>query len=74
MTGVLQNEVDMAVGNAVGVCDGQPGADSLGFPWCASLRLSISSSFAWKALLMAASALLLFLLCRGGRLTVGPSL
>ena len=30
--------------------------------------------FRLKALLMAASALLLFLLCRGGRLTVGPSL
>lgn len=73
VTGVLQNEVDMAVGNAVGSVTANLGL-ILGISVVCIPSVVHKQQFRLKALLMAASALLLFLLCRGGRLTVGPSL
>ena len=72
VTGVLEGAVDLAVSNAAGSVTANLGL-ILGL---SALCLPVAvrrEQFDCKAVLMAGSALLLFLLCRNGRLTLGPA-
>jgi len=73
VTGVLQNQVDLAVGNAVGSVTANLGL-ILGISVVCLPSAVSKKQFNIKAILMAGGALLLFLLCRGGRLALLPSL
>lgn len=73
VTGVLQGEVDLAVGNAVGSVTANLGL-ILGLSVVCIPSVVNRKQFDLKAILMAAGALLLFLLCRSGVLPVLPSL
>ena len=73
LTGVLQGEVDLAVGNAVGSVTANLGL-ILGISLvCIPSRVS-RKQFEFKAFLMVCSAALLLVLCRGGMLEVLPGL
>ena len=73
VTGVLQGEVDLAVGNAVGSVTANLGL-ILGLSVVCLPSVVNRKQFDIKAILMVSGALLLFLLCRGGVLTVLPGL
>lgn len=73
ITGVLQGEVDLAVGNAVGSVTANLGL-ILGISALCLPAVVDRRQFGAKALLMAGGAVLLTALCRGGVLPVGPSL
>ena len=73
VTGVLQGEVDLAVGNAVGSVTANLGL-ILGISIVCIPSAVDRKQFDLKAILMVSGALLLFLLCRGGVLPVLPSL
>ena len=73
VTGVLQGEVDLAVGNAVGSVTANLGL-ILGLSIVCIPSIVNRKQFDLKALLMVSGALLLFLLCRGGVLEVLPGL
>ena len=73
VTGVLQGEVDLAVGNAVGSVTANLGL-ILGLSIVCIPSIVNRKLFDLKALLMVSGALLLFLLCRGGVLEVLPGL
>ncbi|MCI9512545.1 calcium/sodium antiporter [Oscillospiraceae bacterium 50-60] len=73
VTGVLQGEVDLAVGNAVGSVTANLGL-ILGISIVCIPSAVNRKQFDLKAILMVSGALLLFLLCRGGVLPVLPSL
>lgn len=71
--GVLQGEIDLAVGNAVGSVTANIGL-IMGLSVVCIPSAVRRSQFALKALLMAAAAALLLLLCRKGSLPLLPSL
>ena len=73
VTGVLQGEVDLAVGNAVGSVTANLGL-ILGLSVLCIPAAVVKQQFHGKALLMAAGAVLLTLLCQGGSLALAPSL
>lgn len=73
VTGVLQGEVDLAVGNAVGSVTANLGL-ILGLSVVCIPSVVSKKQFNGKALLMATSAVLLTLLCRGGGLALLPSM
>ena len=73
ITGVLEGEVDLAVGNAVGSVTANVGL-ILGISVVCLPSLVNKKQFNFKAILMAAGAALLLFLCRGGVLTVLPSM
>lgn len=73
VTGVLQGEVDLAVGNAVGSVTANLGL-ILGISIVCIPSAVNRKQFDLKALLMVTGALLLFLLCRNGVLPVLPGL
>lgn len=73
VTGVMQGEVDLAVGNAVGSVTANLGL-ILGISVVCIPSAVSRKQFNLKAVLMAAGALLLFALCRGGTLAVLPGL
>ena len=73
VTGVLQGEVDLAVGNAVGSVTANLGL-ILGLSVVCIPSVVNRKQFDLKAILMVSGALLLFVLCRGGVLPVLPSL
>lgn len=73
VTGVLQGEVDLAVGNAVGSVTANLGL-ILGISVVCMPSAVNRKQFNLKAVLMVCGALLLFLLCRGGTLMVLPGL
>lgn len=73
VTGVLQGEVDLAVGNAVGSVTANLGL-ILGISIVCIPSAVNRKQFDLKAILMVSGALLLFLLCRGGVLEVLPGL
>ena len=73
ITGVLQGEVDLAVGNAVGSVTANLGL-ILGISALCLPAVVDRRQFGGKALLMAGGAVLRTALCRGGVLPVGPSL
>lgn len=73
ITGVLQNEVDLAVGNAVGSVTANLGL-ILGISVLCIPSAVDKKQFNLKAVLMVAGALLLTVLCRGGALPFLPSL
>ncbi len=73
LTGVLQGEVDLAVGNAVGSVTANLGL-ILGISLvCIPSRVS-RKQFEFKAFLMVCGAALLLVLCRGGVLTTLPGM
>lgn len=73
ITGVLQGEVDLAVGNAVGSVTANVGL-ILGISLvCIPSRVS-RQQFEQKAFLMVCAAALLMVLCRRGSLETGPAL
>ena len=72
-TGVLQGEVDLAVGNAVGSVTANLGL-ILGISIVCIPAVVSKKQFNLKAVLMALAAGLLLVLCRGGVLPVTPSL
>ncbi len=73
LTGVLQGEVDLAVGNAVGSVTANLGL-ILGISLvCIPSRVS-RKQFEFKAFLMVCAAALLLVLCRSGVLTLLPGL
>ncbi len=71
--GVLQGEVDLAVGNAVGSVTANTGL-IMGLSIVCLPAVIRRGQIAVKSLLMAAAALTLLLLCRGGTLRQAPSL
>ena len=71
--GVLQGEVDLAVGNAVGSVTANTGL-IMGLSIVCLPAVIRRGQIAAKSLLMAAAALTLLLLCRGGTLRQVPSL
>ncbi len=73
ITGVIQGEVDLAVGNAVGSVTANLGL-ILGISVFCLPSVVNRKQFNLKALLMVSGAALLFLLCRGGSLPVIASL
>ena len=73
VTGVLQGEVDLAVGNAVGSVTANLGL-ILGISIVCIPSAVNRKQFDLKAVLMVSGALVLFLLCRNGVLPVLPSL
>ena len=73
VTGVLQGEVDLAVGNAVGSVTANLGL-ILGISVVCLPSVVSRKQFNLKAVLMAAGAALLLLLCRGGELPLTTSL
>lgn len=73
VTGVLQGEVDLAVGNAVGSVTANLGL-ILGISVACMPGSVTRRQFNLKALLMIAGAALLLVLCRGGSLPFLPSL
>lgn len=73
VTGVLQREVDLAVGNAVGSVTANLGL-ILGLSVLCIPSAVNRKQFNLKAILMVSGALLLLLLCRGGVLPALPSL
>lgn len=73
VTGVLQGEVDLAVGNAVGSVTANLGL-ILGLSVVCIPSVVNRKQFDLKAILMVSGALLLFVLCRGGALPVRHSL
>jgi cation:H+ antiporter len=73
VTGVLKNEVDLAVGNAVGSVTANIGL-ILGISVLFLPSAVSKKQFNVKALLMAAGAILLTLLCANGTLPLLPSL
>lgn len=73
ITGVLEGEVDLAVGNAVGSVTANLGL-ILGLSIVCIPSAVSRDHFSFKAILMAAAAGMLFLLCRGGELAFLPSL
>lgn len=73
VTGVLQGEVDLAVGNAVGSVTANIGL-ILGISVLCLPSAVIRKQFDLKAGLMVTGALLLSILCRGGVLPFAPSL
>lgn len=73
ITGVLEGEVDLAVGNAVGSVTANLGL-ILGISIVCIPSVVSKRQFNLKAVLMASGAALLLFLCRGGILAVFPSL
>lgn len=73
ITGVLQGEVDLAVGNAVGSVTANLGL-ILGISVVCIPSAISKKQFNLKALLMVSGALLLVVLCQGGELFFLPSL
>ena len=73
VTGVLQGEVDLAVGNAVGSVTANLGL-ILGISVLCLPSVVSKKQFNLKAVLMVAGAALLLVLCRGGVLPFLPSL
>jgi len=73
ITGVLQGEVDLAVGNAVGSVTANLGL-ILGISVVCIPSVVNKKQFNLKAMLMVAGAVLLMVLCRGGSLSFLPSL
>ena len=73
VTGTLQGEVDLAVGNAVGSVTANLGL-ILGISLVCIPSVVKRAQFQTKALLMVAGAVLLMVLCRGGVLEVLPGL
>ena len=73
ITGVLAGEVDLAVGNAVGSVTANLGL-ILGISIVCIPSIVSKEHFNFKAALMVTAAALLFLLCRGGMLSILPSL
>lgn len=73
VTGVLQGEVDLAVGNAVGSVTANLGL-ILGLSVVCIPSAVNRKQFDIKAILMVSGALLLLVLCRGGVLPMLPSL
>ncbi|MDY3984747.1 calcium/sodium antiporter [Dysosmobacter sp.] len=73
VTGVLQGEVDLAVGNAVGSVTANLGL-ILGISVVCIPSVVSKKQFNLKAVLMVTGAALLLILCRGGVLTFLPSL
>lgn len=73
ITGVLQNEVDLAVGNAVGSVTANLGL-ILGISVVCIPSVVSRKQFNLKAVLMVCGALLLTVLCQGGVLPFRPSL
>lgn len=73
VTGVLQKEVDLAVGNAVGSVTANLGL-ILGLSVLCIPSAVSRKQFNFKAVLMVSGALLLTVLCRGGVLPFLPSL
>ncbi|MEG1658325.1 MAG: calcium/sodium antiporter [Oscillibacter sp.] len=73
VTGVLQGEIDLAVGNAVGSVTANIGL-ILGISVVCIPSMVSKKQFNSKAILMALGAALLWMFCRGGELTVLPSL
>ena len=73
VTGVLQGEVDLAVGNAVGSVTANLGL-ILGLSVVCLPSAVIRKQFNLKAVLMAVGAALLLFLCRGGIMPLVPSL
>lgn len=71
--GTLNGEVDLAVGNAVGSVTANLGL-IMGISIVCIPAAVKRSQFNMKALLMAAAAIMLWLLCRGGALQVLPSI
>lgn len=71
--GVMEGEVDLAVGNAVGSVTANLGL-ILGISALCMPALVSKKHFSLKAVLMVAGAALLTLLCRGGVLPILPSL
>ena len=71
--GVMEGEVDLAVGNAVGSVTANLGL-ILGISALCMPALVSKKHFSLKAILMVAGAALLTLLCRGGVLPILPSL
>ena len=71
--GVMEGEVDLAVGNAVGSVTANLGL-ILGISALCMPTLVSKKHFSLKAILMVAGAALLTLLCRGGVLPILPSL
>lgn len=72
VTGVLKNQVDLAVGNAVGSVTANLGL-ILGLSVVCLPSLVSKKQFSFKALLMAAAAVVLTVLCAGGSLPLLPS-
>ena len=73
VTGVLQGEVDLAVGNAVGSVTANLGL-ILGISVLCMPSVVSRKQFGLKALLMAGGGALLLVLCRGGGLELLPGL
>ena len=73
VTGVLQGEVDLAVGNAVGSVTANLGL-ILGISVVCIPSVVSKKQFNLKAVLMASGAALLLVLCRGGGLAFLPSM
>lgn len=73
VTGVLQGEVDLAVGNAVGSVTANTGL-ILGISLVCIPSQIRRGQFAPKALLMTGAGALLLALCQGGRLLLAPAL
>lgn len=73
VTGVLQNEVDLAVGNAVGSVTANLGL-ILGISVLCIPAAVNKKQFNFKAVLMVSGAVLLLALCRDGALPFRPSL
>ena len=73
ITGVLQGEIDLAVGNAVGSVTANVGL-ILGISVLFMPSAVQKKQFTFKAVLMVAGAMLLFVLCQDGLLTLLPSL
>ncbi len=73
VTGTLQGEVDLAVGNAVGSVTANLGL-ILGISVVCMPSAVLRKQFTLKALLMVLGAALLLILCRGGILEILPSL
>ncbi|MDD3346156.1 calcium/sodium antiporter [Oscillibacter sp.] len=73
VTGVLQGQVDLAVGNAVGSVTANLGL-ILGISVVCMPSVVSPKQFNMKALLMVGGAVLLFALCRGGTLAFLPGL
>lgn len=71
--GTLNGEVDLAVGNAVGSVTANLGL-IMGISIVCIPAAVKRSQFNMKALLMAAAAIMLWLLCRGGALHILPSI
>lgn len=73
ITGVLQGETDLAVGNAVGSVTANIGL-ILGLSAVCMPSSVARGQFRFKAILMAVSGILLFTLCKNGNLPLIPSL